>query len=154
MNRRNLLASALYGAAALIASGLGIPAAAYLLVPPKRTRQAQWADAGDVSEIEPGSPRQVVFRRTRVDGWKISSEKAIAWMVKGRDGSITAYSPACTHLGCAYRWEAERGQFLCPCHGSVFGIDGKVIHGPAVRPLDRYEIRLTGTRAWLGAVRS
>lgn len=152
MNRRNFFASAVYGAAALVAAGLGIPALAYLLVPPKQRRQTQWTDAGDLSALEPDSPQQVAFRRTRFDGWKVYSEKATAWIVRHRDGRITAYSPSCTHLGCAYRWDPEPRHFLCPCHGSRFAMDGRVLEGPATRPLDQYEIKLAGTRVWLGPI--
>ena len=94
----------------------------------------------------------MTFRRTRADGWKITSEKATAWVVKISDKEIVAFSPWCTHLGCAYHWDAQKREFLCPCHSSVFGMDGKVISGPAPRPLDRYEVKLENTRVWLGPV--
>src|ERR1035438_6846791 len=63
---------------------------------------------------------------------------------------VTAFGPQCTHLGCAYHWEEGRGQFLCPCHTSLFSIDGKVAAGPAPRPLDRYQTRLNGSKLLLG----
>jgi menaquinol-cytochrome c reductase iron-sulfur subunit len=151
-SRRRLLVSVIWGAAGLIAAGLGIPALAYLALPPKDRRRPQWADAGDLSNLDPGSPRQVLFRRTRVDGWKVLEENASAWVVKQADGRLTAFSPQCTHLGCAYRWEERSGEFICPCHGSRFAIDGRVLAGPAPRPLDRYETRVAGSRVWLGPV--
>lgn len=58
------------------------------------------------------------------------------WAVKRPDGDIAVFSPVCTHLGCYYTWNSERGRFECPCHASVFSIDGTVISGPAPRPLD------------------
>jgi Rieske Fe-S protein len=30
----------------------------------------------------------------------------------------------------------------CPCHGSQFDLDGRVIHGPASRPLEAYPAEL------------
>ncbi len=134
--------------------GLAIPALAYLFVPPGRQRREQWIDAGDASKIEPGAPREVTFTRTRVDGWKVVTEKASAWMVKRADGSLVAFSPRCTHLGCAYHWEQQANQFACPCHGSRFAADGRVVAGPAPRPLDRYELRVVGARVWLGPVKA
>jgi menaquinol-cytochrome c reductase iron-sulfur subunit len=142
----------MYGFVALINAGLGIPALRYLFSPSNRRRQTRWIDAGDLSGVEPGSPQEVTFRRTRNDGWNVSLEEASAWVVKRPDGEITAFAPACTHLGCAYHWDGARGQFACPCHGSRFGMDGKVLGGPAPRPLDRYEVKVEGSRLWLGPV--
>jgi menaquinol-cytochrome c reductase iron-sulfur subunit len=152
IRRRGFLTSAILGAAGLIAAGLGIPSLAYLAIPPKEPRDSRWADAGDLSDLEPGSPRQVLFRRTRVDGWRVSTEDASAWVVKQSDGRVTAFAPQCTHLGCAYHWDEPGRVFDCPCHGSRFSIDGRVLAGPAPRPLDRYAIQLDGARIWLGPV--
>ncbi len=59
-----------------------------------------------------------------------------AWLVKRTDSSVTAFSPSCTHLGCGCQWFPADRRFKCPCHGSVFDIAGKVLAGPAPRPLD------------------
>ena len=117
-------------------------AAAYLLLKPKSDKAAQWVDAADVNTLQVGKPEEVVFRRSRVDGWRVLNEKATAWVVRLDQQNVVAYSPQCTHLGCAYHWDDQAKDFLCPCHTSVFGIDGKVIAGPAPRPLDRYVTRI------------
>jgi menaquinol-cytochrome c reductase iron-sulfur subunit len=49
---------------------------------------------------------------------------------------LDIYSPVCPHLGCNYVWNPTRGRFECPCHASVFALDGRVLSGPAPRPLD------------------
>jgi menaquinol-cytochrome c reductase iron-sulfur subunit len=41
---------------------------------------------------------------------------------------------------------------LCPCHSSVFSVDGAVISGPAPRPLDRYETKVENGKLLLGAL--
>ncbi len=56
-----------------------------------------------------------------------------------------AVSAVCTHLGCNVNHEEGRG-FACPCHGSVFGEDGRVLKGPAAWPLPRFAISLS--RRW------
>ena len=65
-----------------IAAALGIPAAIYLLLPPKIRKTDQWAEAGDVNSLAADSPTEMTFRRNRVDGWKVVSEKATAWVVR------------------------------------------------------------------------
>jgi menaquinol-cytochrome c reductase iron-sulfur subunit len=157
--RRGFFVGAIYGFSAAIAIALGLPALAYLLLPPKARKEEEWVEAGDVAKLSPNSPVELAFRRNRVDGWKVVSEKGTAWVVKQADDRgdrgdhIIAFGPQCTHLGCAYHWEDGRNEFLCPCHNSVFSIEGKVVSGPAVRPLDRYETRVDGARLLLGRLR-
>ncbi|MBT3265607.1 ubiquinol-cytochrome c reductase iron-sulfur subunit [Candidatus Poribacteria bacterium] len=51
-----------------------------------------------------------------------------------------AMSAVCTHLGCVVE-QTETG-FSCPCHGSEFDVDGKLLGGPAPRPLDWFRMSL------------
>lgn len=46
-----------------------------------------------------------------------------------------AINPTCTHLGCTVDWKADQNQFVCPCHGSRYDSQGRVVHGPAQRSL-------------------
>ena len=110
-------------------------------------------EAGDVSKLAVGEPVEMVFRENRVDGWKVASEKENAWVVKLSDQNIVAFGPQCTHLGCAYHWDDGKREFQCPCHSSVFSVDGNVVSGPAPRPLDRYEAKIQNGKLLLGALR-
>jgi menaquinol-cytochrome c reductase iron-sulfur subunit len=152
-DRRRFLTGAIYAIGSLIGGALFVPAATYLFGKRKTSDWSRWVDAGELRQMPTGTPREISFRRNQTDGWKIRSEKQTAWIVKQSDGKLVAFSPWCTHLGCAYRWDAERNEFACPCHGSFFWKNGDVIAGPAPRPLDRYEIRLTGNRIWLGSLK-
>jgi cytochrome b6-f complex iron-sulfur subunit len=58
------------------------------------------------------------------------------------DGGFLAISRRCTHLGCTVPWYADQKRFVCPCHASVFDIRGDVIHSPAPRALDIFEIQI------------
>jgi menaquinol-cytochrome c reductase iron-sulfur subunit len=150
--RRRLHLAVIYGLQSLIGAALAVPAAIYLLFPPKSGRKDQWVEATDLSKLTPGAPEEVVFRRNRIDGWKVSSEKTSAWVVKKSDSEVVAFAPNCTHLGCAFRWESRTRTFLCPCHTSNFDLTGKVLDGPAPRPLDRYLVRIEGTKVMLGSI--
>jgi cytochrome b6-f complex iron-sulfur subunit len=37
----------------------------------------------------------------------------------------------CTHLGCVVPWVPAENKFKCPCHGSQYNSQGKVVRGPA-----------------------
>lgn len=54
------------------------------------------------------------------------------------DDGLYAISKICTHLGCVIL-DSDNG-FRCPCHGSLFAPDGKVLKGPAPRDLEWYAI--------------
>ena len=152
-DRRTFLLSILYSLWAGIAAALSIPAAVYLFLPPNPRKENDWAEAGDVTRMVPNSPVEMVFRRNRIDGWRIQSEKSTAWAVKLDSGEVVAFAPQCTHLGCAYHWEDNKRQFVCPCHSSVFSSDGTVVSGPAQRPLDRFEAKVERNKLLVGAVR-
>jgi glycine/D-amino acid oxidase-like deaminating enzyme/nitrite reductase/ring-hydroxylating ferredoxin subunit len=51
------------------------------------------------------------------------------------DGTLVAVSTRCTHLGCQVKWNTAERSWDCPCHGSRFSPEGRVLQGPAVRPL-------------------
>lgn len=52
------------------------------------------------------------------------------------DDTYYVVSNRCTHMGCSLGWNGEDKTWDCPCHGSRFNYDGKVIEGPAVDDLD------------------
>jgi glycine/D-amino acid oxidase-like deaminating enzyme/nitrite reductase/ring-hydroxylating ferredoxin subunit len=56
-------------------------------------------------------------------------------------GILHRMSAVCTHLGCVVTWNTAERSWDCPCHGSRYDIDGRVIQGPAVRDLERLDPR-------------
>jgi cytochrome b6-f complex iron-sulfur subunit len=52
---------------------------------------------------------------------------------------VRALSAVCTHLGCVLE-RGEEGGFLCPCHGSRFDDNGKVVSGPAPSALAFFKV--------------
>ncbi|MEU0004472.1 FAD-dependent oxidoreductase [Streptomyces sp. NPDC006314] len=55
-------------------------------------------------------------------------------------GALHAVSARCTHLGCLVSFNRAERAWECPCHGSRFDVDGKVLQGPAVKPLERRDL--------------
>ena len=135
----------------IIGFGLAIPSGLYLLVNGKARQKGLFVQAAKLSELEVGKPLKVIFERTRVDGWRTSQQKDTAWVVLREINDAVAYSPQCTHLGCAYHWDMARNEFVCPCHESVFSLHGEVKKGPAPRPLDRYVTGVQGDYLMIGS---
>lgn len=54
---------------------------------------------------------------------------------------FAAVSPICTHLGCTV--EIEQSRLVCPCHGSTYDREGRVVRGPAEQALTRYRAAVT-----------
>jgi Rieske Fe-S protein len=50
-------------------------------------------------------------------------------------GQVRVFAITCPHLGCSYAFDEGKKHFVCPCHGSEFALDGRVLHGPASSPL-------------------
>lgn len=48
---------------------------------------------------------------------------------------LTPTRPRCPHLGCALKWNAQEQSWDCPCHGSRFSGEGKLLDGPATDDL-------------------
>ena len=55
--------------------------------------------------------------------------------VTRESGQLRVLAITCPHLGCSYAFDQGKQHFVCPCHGSEFGLDGHVIKGPATAPL-------------------
>ncbi|GGC11793.1 iron-sulfur-binding protein [Novosphingobium endophyticum] len=64
---------------------------------------------------------------------KINGEKMAVF--RDETGQLHSLAAACSHLGCLLGWNEFDRTWDCPCHGSRFGLDGEVIHGPATEPL-------------------
>jgi cytochrome b6-f complex iron-sulfur subunit len=71
------------------------------------------------------------------DGWEDP-----LYLVALDDGGFAAVSSICTHRGCTV--DLGGPGFACPCHGSQYDREGKVMRGPASRALARYPVRVNG----------
>jgi cytochrome b6-f complex iron-sulfur subunit len=61
------------------------------------------------------------------------------------DDGVEALYWKCVHLGCTVPWISGQGEFICPCHGSVYEYNGSRVSGPAPRALDAMPVTVNGS---------
>jgi menaquinol-cytochrome c reductase iron-sulfur subunit len=98
--------------------------------------KSNFSKVGKVRSLTIGQPMELKFVTEFSDAYIHKTVLRDAWVIKHSATDITVFSPICTHLGCHYHWNPQSHHFECPCHGSIFSITGKVLGGPAPRPLD------------------
>lgn len=77
------------------------------------------------------------------DGEVVTVREGKYYLTRSGDHMMALYWK-CVHLGCTVPWNDAAHLFMCPCHGSVYNIDGQNVAGPAPRPLDFMEIKVDG----------
>jgi menaquinol-cytochrome c reductase iron-sulfur subunit len=95
-----------------------------------------YAKVTDLASVPVGQPQDINFAYESRDAFMTQAGVRDVWVIKHSADSVTVFSPVCPHLGCHYSWDAKAHQFRCPCHDSIFAVTGKVLGGPAPRPLD------------------
>ena len=85
-------------------------------------------EVGSVDEIRPGHGAVIRQGLTKLA------------VYRDEQGALHARSAVCTHLGCIVHWNSLEGTWDCPCHGSRFGTDGRVLNGPAVAGLESRDL--------------
>ena len=122
-------------------------------------RQNSWAPAFDSLRLKPKSSAGKMLQRQAdlagqagappiTGGWPGEADELAAGtgrVIKSggqklavyRDGSgdFHNFSAVCTHMGCDVAFNIAERTWDCPCHGSRFDVNGRVVHGPAVREL-------------------
>ena len=127
---------------ALIGGALGALLGVFALKPASAASRERWIRAGTLLELTPGVPVPRVLVVARDDGWYRERGRQTVFLVRDGKRSVKVLSATCTHLGCQVRWEPESKRFLCPCHGGVYGPDGRVLDGPPPRSLDTIDVRV------------
>lgn len=84
-----------------------------------------YGEVDSIKEIKPGEGKTL----------KIEGEHVAAY--RDETGELHLVSAVCTHLGCIVHWNNGEKSWDCPCHGSRFSVDGKVLEGPAYDNLAR-----------------
>ncbi|WP_346985319.1 FAD-dependent oxidoreductase [Chryseobacterium sp. POE27] len=60
-------------------------------------------------------------------------------LYKETNGTVHLVKSTCPHAKCEVRWNSAELSWDCPCHGSRFNINGKLLTGPTVRDLPRVD---------------
>ena len=132
MPRRQAMNSLLVGAVGVSALGLAVPYLAFFV-----PAGGGGGGGGVVAKDALGND-------VTVKGWKDSHTGGARELVQGLKGDATylilddnknladfALNAVCTHLGCVVPWNKAENKFMCPCHGSQYNKEGKVVRGPA-----------------------
>jgi len=137
MTRRGFLGKGIAAIAGSIGLAFALPLAGYAVLPAFTRRAWSWSEVGAISQLGVDDPKQFDVLLSLQSGWMKTASVRSVWAFRRANGEIVTYSPICPHLGCAYQWEAEKRQFHCPCHNSIYALSGEVLSGPAPRPLDQ-----------------
>jgi len=139
ITRREFLANLLV-AATFVGAGVGIlNAVVRYLIPPKQ------AIGGTSDTIEIAAAAEIPD-----GGYKGFVYNSVPCAVINVGGKFRAFSRVCTHLQCAIVWEGSSKTFVCPCHAAVFDANGKVVSGPAPKPLPEVKISVDGGKIYAG----
>ncbi len=89
-------------------------------------------------QIAPGEGKVFDFNGDKVAAYRSMS------------GDLTVLSALCPHMKCPVHWNSADKTWDCPCHGSRFATDGKLLEGPAYdglkpRQMDTREVESSGT---------
>jgi quinol---cytochrome c reductase iron-sulfur subunit, bacillus type len=147
LSRRQFAVLGTQVAGAMVTVLLGIPIVGFLLSPLFRGQQVVWRKVGDLSNVPEGQPTkfEVTFPQ---NAWPVPDVKAAVFVVK-QTAATRIFSNVCTHMQCPVRWESATNQFLCPCHGGLYDINGQNVGGPPPKPLPEYVHRIDGTTLYV-----
>jgi glycine/D-amino acid oxidase-like deaminating enzyme/nitrite reductase/ring-hydroxylating ferredoxin subunit len=83
----------------------------------------QPASRGELDALAPGEGKII-----QLEGERVAASK-------DPEGNVHAVTAVCPHMGCIVHWNSAAVTWDCPCHGSRFMTDGKVLSGPATSGL-------------------
>lgn len=129
--RRGFLYRLMASVGAVVTAWYVFLAERFMLPPPAAA--AKWQRVGKSSDFPPMQPRLVTY--TGDAGFPDG-----VYVVRLPQG-LRAYDVHCTHLQCTVEYYPGSQRFICPCHGSVFTLQNRVVGGPAPRGLHLHAVR-------------
>jgi menaquinol-cytochrome c reductase iron-sulfur subunit len=161
MTMRRVFSIAVQGAGGVAVAAVALPAVGFALAPVFDREEEIWQTVGAPDEFTDDTYTARVI--TVVEGIG-ETGKTTAYIRRGNPelsqqepdlpqetaDEFVAVSTRCAHAGCPVRFVEAAGNFICPCHGGVYDFQGKVIGGPPVRPLDRFQTRVLDGQVQVG----
>ena len=159
VTRRRFMEGTALAMGGIATAAFGLPALGFALGPVlEDTTPTVWQPVGSEDEFNPQTYVPKVINITPEIG---DAGKSTVYVrrfdprrdkqVEGQDSQpYVVISTRCAHLGCPVGYKQAAGKFICPCHGGVYGFDGKVEGGPPVRPLDRFYTRVRNGQVEVG----
>ncbi len=92
---------------------------------------SEYVAPGEVKSVDELPPDQGAILRHGL-------QKIAAY--RDREGTLHLHSAACTHVGCHLHWNGFETCWDCPCHGSMFDVNGQPLNAPATSALKKVEI--------------
>jgi menaquinol-cytochrome c reductase iron-sulfur subunit len=161
MTRRTAFTIGVQAIGGVAVAAVALPAVGFAVAPLFEEEKEPWQAVGPTSDFSPDTYRSAVI--TAVSGIG-DSGKTTVFVRQGNPGltglpsgyaketsnEYIAITTRCAHLGCPVNFVAAARNFICPCHGGVYGFLGERIGGPPVRPLDRFQTRVTNGQVEIG----
>jgi Rieske Fe-S protein len=141
--RRNFFVRIIQGVHAAMGATLAFVLGGAVLAPSFQRREEEWLAAGRLNLLREDEPLAVTLRVSRQDGYAQVVDRKVVYLVRSGQ-EVRALESTCTHLGCRTSYDREGKRIVCPCHGGVFAIDGRVIGGPPPTPLRTLATRVDG----------
>ena len=140
MTRRQLFVAGTAAGSAAIGLMLSIPAIGFLLSPLVRTRRRLAAQPIRIDNVEVGVPKPFVAAVPLGEGTDATlTVDRVVYVVRPNERDYIFLSNTCTHMQCNVHWDGSLQQFLCPCHGGLYALDGANVGGPPPSPLPRWQ---------------
>jgi menaquinol-cytochrome c reductase iron-sulfur subunit len=143
MSRRRFLRLGVNLGAGVITLMLSIPAIGFVISPLFQKRSTTWIRVGDIDSVPIGLPTPFTVSMPIGEGPPTPDVDRIVYVVRTADGKLLALSNTCTHMQCNVHWDPSLGQFLCPCHGGLYDMQGANTGGPPPSPLPQWLHRTT-----------
>lgn len=89
---------------------------------------------GEQNPYEEVFTPQRLLIRAGIKNFCVDVGESVAGLTKGLFGKKEM---RCRHLGCHLTWNEEEQSWDCPCHGSRFDKEGKLIDNPAQKHLEK-----------------